>query len=441
MTNIINAKLKLIKLSVLLVLTIYIFSTIEFGSTNIIDGYTNKPSYFPNETCKLYINDVVNNHKRIIKISDVSKTFSKQFTLMGINQDTADNAWRNGFGYKESGSISLQNFKSNLYQIENGIPFVVKPNINTYTDLLIIVPYLNYHAASNAGGKSFYSHNSLHNESAVMLSLNRPLIVTDKDIAIADFANKYLQEYNFGFITDFDLLMYKNISKTKMLLFYGDMSFVSPQMRKNIDLFIASGGNVLFVNNTLMMNIIRVDIKNKRIIFQKNNQKIPKQWNNSTLQNLNCETVGASYDLGFVPDSVPEFILKNINDSSLLITEKKHTIFNSIATNKKTITINCELWNSPPLLGINDSGTPIIDEKKLNMLYYKILAYKWSVYNGYKYKIGAIVEFKKNIDSGICINMGSGCWIDYLSEDNENEQLLFNTIKYLQDNSLLSKRK
>lgn len=434
-----NAKLKLIKLGFIFALIIYVFSTLKFRSVPIIDGYTNKPSYFPNENCSLFINDVVDNHKRTIELKNIATHHSLSFTIHGVRQDTLKKAWKNGFGYKTSGSIALNGPESGIYQIDNKIPVIIKPPINQQTDILIVVPYINYQAHSNAGGKSFFAHNSLKNEAAVLLSFNRPIVITDSEIAIAQFANQYLKKYKVGFISDFDLLFYKQIEKTKMLLFYGNMSFVSPQMRKNIEQFIASGGNVLFMNNLLMNNIVRIDLKRKQIFFAKNNLKLPNQWDDSTLKHPNYKTVGASYEIGFVADSFPLAIQKNILANELTVTDTLHPIFRDLPDTQKNIPIACYIWNGPPLLGLNDFMYPIIDSTKLEMYYYKVLAYKWSEYNGYKLTIGSISEFQKEQNSGICINMGCGCWIDNLSNNKKHARLLENTIRYLQEKSVRNK--
>lgn len=439
MTDTKNAKLKLIKLGLIFSLIIYVFSTLEFSSVPIIDGYANKPSFFSNENCTLFINDVVNNHQRTIELKNIATHHSQSFTILGIRQDTLKKAWKNGFGYKMSGSIYLSGQESGIYQIDNKIPIIIKPPINEQTDLLIVVPYLNYQAHSNAGGKSFFAHNSLKSEAAVQLSFNRPIVITDYEFTIAQFANQYLKKYKVGYISDLDILFYKQIEKTKMLLFYGNMSFISPQMRKNIDLFIASGGNILFTNNHFMNNIVRLDLKRKQILFAKNNQKLPNQWNDSTLKQPNYQTVGASYEIGFPVDSFPLLIRKNIKDNELTIRDTLHPIFKDLPNSQKNISISCTLWNGPPLLGLNESALPIIDSTKLAMYYYKVLAYKWSEYNGYKLTIGSISEFQKKQDSGICINMGCGCWIDSLSNNKIHAELLQNAIQYLQEKSMRKK--
>lgn len=417
-------QVKLIKIFLVAGLAIYLYIVFSFVKTPIINGYTQKFSYTQNDTCLVFINDIVKTGSRKVTLKDLSgKTLSEQ-KIAAIRQDTAANAWRQGFGYMPSGSLHLTGLASGFYTIHDEIPLIIRPQNKTH--ILIVVPSVNYQCNSSAGGKSFFAHNSTAEEPAVQLSWQRPIPITEYEQKITAFAEKHLSEYTVGYITDFDLLFYPRIEHADMLWFYGSLVFVSPQMRKNIDRFTDAGGHILYTTNGTMNNIVRINLKQKRLFFPRTQEKMPNQWNNPKVSYPNYQTVGATYEKGFFFDSIHPAVSLHPAGGQFTLTNPTHPVLNDIKQLQTTSTV----WNGPPLIGYDSLLHPILDTAALALHHYDLLAYTWSNYNQTRQTIGAIAVFQRKPSSGLSINMGSACWVENLPEE-QSVRLLKNAFSFL----------
>lgn len=96
------------------------------GNSTVVDGYTDKLSYLPNEIVRLYINA---NKRQNVKIGIYTPSGTlKGFIDVSLNEQViGPEPYMNGFGYSISYEYLIPDeFPSGLYYFARKIPFIVK---------------------------------------------------------------------------------------------------------------------------------------------------------------------------------------------------------------------------------------------------------------------------------------------------------------------------
>jgi hypothetical protein len=160
-------------------------SAIIIHNSSNIEGYSNKTSYFPNDTVKLFINSKSNVFNiELVEQKLNSNTLLKETSTNGIIQNYNQCSYKNGCNWQMTNKIIIpKNIKSGYLTINlsnkfgtYNIPIRIKTQVKN--DILCIASTTPWHAYNNWGGASFYTYKS--NDScksktnASHLSLQRP---------------------------------------------------------------------------------------------------------------------------------------------------------------------------------------------------------------------------------------------------------------------------
>lgn len=216
----------------------------------IVNGYTDAISYRAADSLSLFIqaSEKVSNHP--LKLYDIQQQEVASFTTDLFPQDTNASApWANGFGYEKTVRIQLPELPSGVYQFENKIPFVVRPN--KACDVLIVYTSNTENAYCSSGGKSLYAYNSTDRDPAFTVSFQRPTSLPKHSTAFLRWIDT-AKDLNVGYISDQDLEYYDRIRGTKLLVIAGHSEYWTRQARLNFDRFITEGNNALILSGNTM---------------------------------------------------------------------------------------------------------------------------------------------------------------------------------------------
>ena len=243
----------------------------------LIDGYTDKISYFSNEKVKLYLNYKQSSREDIYIYDASGALYFTLQTKVCPQKNTNTQPWKNGFDYKLTCEFELRDFKPGFYQIEKEISFVVKSDSKKRV-ITIVYPSNTINAYSNSGGKSLYKSNSTSKESDTVVSFLRPMNSRDANGNSSNFnvdlfsgIYKWLNENLLindltNYICDQDLENKSNLDNSKLLIIVGHSEYWTRNARKNFDDFIQKGNNALIMSGNTMWWQVRFKNNNQQLI-------------------------------------------------------------------------------------------------------------------------------------------------------------------------------
>jgi hypothetical protein len=393
---------------------------------NYIDGYSDKFSYMPGDTCTLYLN-ATSNQKTSLRLLTLDGIPVDTLEIEVTNQDMQNNEpWKNGFGYKPTCRYKIPRVKSGLYMWENTKVYFVIMEATKKSDIVIVYPFNTEIAYCTGGGKSLYDASSIDNKRASHVSFLRPIKYNSNHSL---FSWGFLQwiittNYNFRLISDIEMENYDQLKGSKLLVIMGHSEYWTRTARMNFDKFVSKGNDALILSGNTMWWQIRYDLPNKHIICYKDSLSDPqkdlllktvnfnKPWVNYSIM----KSIGVDWEMGgfglkedkgwdgfkiCVPTS-PLLQGTNLEKGDVLICPTKE-------------------FDCTALDGFDKDGYPVMDKTKIGFNYAELIGFdKGQHYD--KEMIMTFVALQKTKKTGRIINVGSTNWCSintFYGPDNE----------------------
>ncbi len=258
----------------------------------IVNGYTDKSSYFVDEMINFYTaGNGFDNSVEDIVVYDIDNNPIATIPNFSMRQQDVNTNFpeRNGYGYGITKSWRVPNLKSGLYHInsnEGEIPFIIKGNSNA--DIVVVYPtnsdfaYL-HHGDSLGTGMYGYPHKVLNPSDPTnsltyinynpIVSLRQPMVhtaVSDENIKPIGFL-KWLNNtnYNYNIISDKDMEDYSSIASSKLMIIIGHSEYWTREARLHFDLFVKNGHHTMVLSGNTMWWHVRynnLDSNNPQMI-------------------------------------------------------------------------------------------------------------------------------------------------------------------------------
>jgi len=346
-----------------------------FGEIFIV-GYTDKLSYFPGETARVYLNGELNTTLDL-PLYDLAgrKIMEKRVTVW--NQPSPSKVpWKEGFQYEVSFDFEVPELPSGIYVWKgakgDGASFVIKSKAAP----IVAVYDTNTLSAYNwQGGASFYSP-SPPNHGAILSFLRNGIGI---HMYSGSFFRWLASEDPFPgqikTIVDLDLEDYSVFEGAKVLVIAGHNEYWTRKARENVDRFIESGGNALFLSGNTMYWQVRYNENQTQMICYKNgkdpigqNKFTTTKWDTPFLQYPVIQTTGMSFSHGGYgkKGKWPGYkILKP--DSPLL--------FGTGLKYGEVLELVSHEIDGPKLEGFTEAGVPILHKSYDSYFKKEIIAY------------------------------------------------------------------
>ena len=387
-----------------------------YNHHKIINGYTDKESYFPGEVASVFLNPQISGFKNIhiydLK-GNIILTFRANVSKQIIN---SSKPWENGFNYEESFKFRIPNIKSGVYLIENQIPFIVKSK--TPRKITLVYPSNTVNAYNSAGGKSAYTYNSSNKEKANILSFNRP-----RPFNALSYCKEFLiwlnkeSSYDINYICDLDLEDYSEIANSEIIVIPGHSEYWTRQARKNFDRFIDEGGHALILSGNTMYWQVRYTQDKKKMVIYKDHKEDPEidsllktdLWNSTFLRYPTSKSIGVSFENGGFGGKNDEGWdgFKIVNEKSPLLRGtglSKGSIL-KLKTNEYDGAILREYIND---LSDESETSYALNLDTLNAYRGELIGYDYGYRN--RKTIGTFIVYQRSKNSGIIVNASSTNW-------------------------------
>ncbi len=383
---------------------------------NIINGYTDKISYNPGDTVKIYLN--ANGTIPNIKLFLFNVLGDKQDSLrVNVFPQNSSGAtpWEN-YGYSLTFKYIIPlNLQSGIYNFGNTIFFIVK-SASKNADITIVYPSNTEGAYNNSGGKSLYDFNSSNNVKASLVTFQRPLsnfILNEIQQHSYPFMKwlKGLNGYSIQYIQDVDLDNYHEIMNSKLLIVIGHSEYWSRKARFNFDKFVDLGNDAAVLSGNTMCWQVRYNTDKSGLICHKNITVDPEMdpllksvlWTEPTLnypvlKSIGCDWPRGAYGMHAYHGNYGYTVL--LPNSPLL--QGTGLGFHSL--------LSCQSYEYDATLftGFDHLGDLILDSTTLGFCKIELLGYDYgnsTTTTAYTPKgFGTFVVFKKTPSSGIIVN-------------------------------------
>lgn len=374
-------------------------------ATGLVDGYTDKTSYFPGEEMFIFLKGNTSEPSCRLNIYSVDGELALPIPSSIFKQEVNPNMpYSNGFGYVFSAKLILPNMKSGVYLIENRIPFIVKSA--DPVDVVVVYPSNTANAYSISGGKSLYSTDNQPNE----VSFHRPIELQDlSKVCLKWF--KTVSDVSFSYISDRDLDQYSSIEKTSVLCLVGHNEYWTRSARKNFDRFVDEGGHALILSGNTMWWQVRYSDDGTKLICYKDANEDPElnplfktiTWDKASLEYPIISSIGADFNRGGYG------LRADAGWNGFKVMRPESPLFEGLNLTAGTI-LSCPSleYDGAPLLGFDAKGNPILDLNTLGFYKGEILAFDKGFRAQETYATFAV--FQRTANSGIIINAGTTDW-------------------------------
>lgn len=407
-------------------------------SCQLIDGFTDKISYYSYEKVKLFLNYNESSEENV-RVFDASGNLYYTLHLNVFPQkNTNTQPWKNGFNYKILGEIDLSNFKPGLYQIEKVISFIVKSK-DEKRKITIVYPSNTINAYSNSGGKSLYKFNSSEKSSDTLVSFLRPMNLKNENGISSNFnsdlimgvykwfnENVLIDDYT-NYVCDQDLDDKELLNDTKLLVIVGHSEYWTRAARRNFDQFILKGNHALVMSGNTMWWQVRYTKNMQGMINYKSNADPIQVDSLKTIEWFKKELnypIESSTGLNFKYGGYG--LKKDKGWDGFKVVNAEHPIFKETNLQNGAV-IKCPSIEYDGFLhsGFSNDSIPIIDTSFSNRFFlYELLAFDRAIRNDGLYEtIGAFVITQKNPTSGKVIHIGSTNWCDLSNFYGQNKSV------------------
>lgn len=380
--------------------------------TKVVDGYTDKISYFPDETVEVFLNGT-STKSTSVDLFNVNNEGIDKVSVKLIQQKSVDKSswYKTGYQYSKTFDYSPKNLKSGIYYFENSSPFVIK-NPTKKNDILLVYPSNTVNAYNKNGGRSSYT-----NPIGVTLSEKRPSRLQTQMVAFLKWINK--QDFNIDYVSDRELDDISNLENYKMILIPGHNEYWTRKGRRNFDAYIDNGGNALILSGNTMWKQVRY--KDDKVVFFSDyyaDSLFPDslRTSNYALSYLNYP-IKSSIGLDFVHGGYG--LEKDSGWDGYKITNKSILLKNTDLQVGDILENLTDEYDGAKLLFVN--GKPMLDTSFIHFYKQKLIGYDRSfrITNNY----GVFAIFQKSPESGVIINMGSNTWCSKGFEGRDGEKI------------------
>lgn len=380
--------------------------------TKVVDGYTDKISYFPDETIEVYLNGTADK-KASVSLYNTNSEVVDEIQVQLKKQPTVDTSswYKIGYQYSKTFDYTPKNLKSGIYYFENSSPFVLK-NPGKKNDILLVYPSNTVNAYNRNGGRSSYTK-----PMGVTLSEKRPTRLQSQLVAFIKWIQK--QEFNIDYVSDRELDDMSNLENYKMILIPGHNEYWTRKGRRNFDAYIDKGGNALILSGNTMWKQVRYN--EDKVVFFSNyyaDSLFPDtlRTSNYALSYLNYP-IKNSIGLDFVHGGYG--LEKDSGWDGYKITNTSILLENTGLKVGDVLENPTDEYDGAKLIFVN--GMPMLDTSFIHFYKQKLIGYDRSfrITNNY----GVFAIFQKSPQSGIIINMGSNTWCSKGFEGKDGEKL------------------
>jgi hypothetical protein len=390
----------------------------------IVDGYTDKRSYNPGDTLKVFLNGTTNCSACQVYLFDINNNVVDVVTTSITPQiPTGLSPWENGFGYSMTFAYTIPaTLSSGIYRWENNVFFIVKSAAKNAA-ITLIYPTNTEEAYNPAAGKSLYDFNSTGGRSHIV-SFQRPYnswmvqAVRGFSTGLLQWLNTINTLYDFQMVADVDMDDYAEIQQSQIIVVVGHSEYWTREARTNFDLFVASGKDAVVLSGNTMWWQVRYNADKTKLICYKDSLLDPEQdpllktinWTVPSLQYSIINSIGADWLHGAYankPAYHGVYGYKIVNPASPLL--------NGTGASMYTI-INCQGNEDDATLfyGLSSSGDPLLDTTTLGFCKIELIGYDWgeslSYPNAPQTGYGTFIAFRKTMYSGNIINVGNSNW-------------------------------
>ena len=233
-----------------------------------IEGYSERISYFPGDTIKIYVSSKSERFDvDFIEQSLKASTLLKFTSSKGGVQNYDQCSFKKGCNWNLTEKIIVPNNISSGYKTiklsnEYGqfhIPIIIKSKLKK--DILCVASTNTWHAYNAWGGASFYRYNLIDTctnkpNYSTQLSMNRPLEVVsdlsyqghlfDAELGLIHWLEK--KGYNFNVVTDFDLHENPDILKGYKMVFLNTHSeYWTGKALNGLKEYVQNQGNLCYL--------------------------------------------------------------------------------------------------------------------------------------------------------------------------------------------------
>jgi hypothetical protein len=371
----------------------------------VVDGYTDKTSYYPGDKIKVFLS--FKPGELMCRLDIYTSTGSIAFSVPAsvlVQAVQTDQPYRNGFGYEVSAEFTVPDVKSGVYLIEQKIPVIIKTH--RYIDVLVVYPSNTANAYCEAGGKSLYSAIDQPNE----VSFQRPIPVQNLSAVCLNWFST-LDDFSIGYICDQDLDDPSSFANTNLICIVGHNEYWTRQARQNFDQFVNQGGNALILSGNTMWWQVRYSDDGSKLICYRDENEDPIHdpllktvtWDKAALQYPILSSIGVDFNhggYGLRSDAGWDGY-KITNDTSPLLE-------NTGLLQGNLVRIPSLEYDGAPLKGFDSNGDPVLDLEKLGFYKGEIVGYD----KGFRVKetIATFCIFQPRVNSGIIINTATTDW-------------------------------
>ena len=410
--------LKVVKIILFLFLAVLIASN-QINEHKNTEFIFNPLSYNSQDTLSFSVvsNSSSQNHK--IKIKSIISEKIILDSSLNINK-TYDYFSQVDFltlGYPtERQSITNLSLSSGIYLVNNLNPFVVSKN--TESDVTIVFPTANNLFYTAEKDRRIFESDSSYTSTV------RPLELDVWTKGMISFFKNVEKEYNVNYITDLDLENFSFLAKTKLVVLYGNLTFWSPKMLKNVERFIADGGK-LFITSS--------DVFYAKFCFDQYNQSLEVSSCNEVESTLNSKIQSWNSNVDIESFSEMRYSFhsnyggENIDRFGVDIKESGHPIFK-----------NLDLLGVSKVLDVGEHYLGVPGGNRKAGAYLKDTSSKISIiaqtnckWKEHLDRLGGVFEFQKE-NGGRAIILGtSDLCLKEQQEEEITAELFLNIMSYL----------
>jgi len=393
--------------------------------TSLLSCYTDKISYQPGDTVKLFASFNVNNKvAAAMPVRDLLGNTVDTLKGYGFNQvPSANSPFANGYGYRLSMAYVISNSaKSGIYVIgQNSVAFsfIVRKAQDAAASRIVIVYPSNTDAAYDTmGGESLYT--SPKSDSVSFLRPRIPSSAATQYYADPFFKWMAAQSYNASYISDMDLDNYSNINGATLLVIPGHSEYWTKTARQNFDAFVNAGNNALVLSGNTMWWQVRYSNDHTKMICYKSKTTDPisdvtlktYEWVDPLLNYPTESSIGANHLLGgnglidtgtWANKGWKGY--KIINDASPLLK-------NTNLHNGDIISVPTSEYDGTYLIAATETNNFVQpDPTKLGFKNLEVIGFDYGSFNPYAHvTVPTFIVFQKTVNSGYVVNTCSTDW-------------------------------
>ncbi|MDP4173953.1 MAG: T9SS type A sorting domain-containing protein [Bacteroidota bacterium] len=256
------------------------------------NGYINPLSYTKGDTVNFHISTSSNSFSiQIYRIGAYEALVGKYDNIKGGQRSVPDSVWEKGCDWPVSFSLVIpESWQSGVYvarfpnlnadALSNVVFLVKEKKLGSHSKLLIVMPYFNWIAYNNWGGKNVYDENSTDGKRAYRLSLNRPFTGNgySEFRAYPQKMIVWLEKNGYEYEVASEMDIHKNedfLNNYNVMVSVGHDEYYTRLQRLRMLNFINRGGKLLSLSGNTCWWQIRIEDSFNSLVCYKNRSLDP----------------------------------------------------------------------------------------------------------------------------------------------------------------------